>query len=226
MNKNASKTQIIMIIFIACLLMAFVDTIWQPGYIIKSSIKIGLFLLLPLIYAKIKSDVSYKYLFKFDWKHFTVSIGMGLAVFAFILAAYKFLGPYFDFTSVTDSMEKESGITAENFLYIAIYISIVNALLEEFFFRGFAYLELKKWTSRGSALTISAGAFALYHVAIMMSWFTAPLFILLLTGLFVGGIIFNLLNEHSNNIYSSWMVHMFANFAINAIGLLLFKGSY
>lgn len=150
---------------------------------------------------------------------------MGLAVFAFIFAAYKIIGVYFDFTAVTESMEKESGITAENFLYIALYISFINALLEEFFFRGFAYLELKKWTSRGTALTISAGAFSLYHIAIMLSWFTAPLFILLLTGLFVGGIIFNLLNEHSNNIYSSWMVHMFANFAINTIGLLLLKGA-
>ncbi|HAS74555.1 MAG TPA: CPBP family intramembrane metalloprotease [Clostridiales bacterium UBA8960] len=224
MQKRISSAQIIAIITIACLLMAFVDTVWQPGYIIKSSIKIALFLLLPLAYSKIKNGVSYKYLFKFDWKHFGISIGMGLAVFAFILAAYKILGPFFDFSSVTKSMEKEAGITRDNFLFIAVYISFVNALLEEFFFRGFAYLELKKWTSRGTALTVSAGAFALYHISIMLSWFTIPLFILLLTGLFIGGVIFNLLNEHSNNIYSSWMVHMFSNFAINTVGLLLFKG--
>ena len=30
------------------------------------------------------------------------------------------------------------------------------------------------------------------------------------------------LNELNNNIYSSWFVHMFANFAINTVGFILF----
>jgi hypothetical protein len=57
----------------------------------------------------------------------------------------------------------------------------------------------------------------------MLNWFSLPLFALLLTGLFVGGLLFNFINERSNNIYSSWMVHMFANFAINAVGLMLYN---
>ena len=223
MQSKNSKRHIIAIIAIACILMAFVDIVWQPGYILKSAIKVTLFLLFPLMYAQIRKDVSYKYLFRFDWKHFGFSIGLGLAVFIFIIAAYKIIGPFFDFSDVTTAMGKEAGITAENFMYIAVYISFINALLEEFFFRGFAYLELKRWTSKSVALIISASAFSLYHVSIMLSWFSLPLFLLLLLGLFIGGIIFNILNERSNNIYSSWMVHMFANFAINAIGFALFN---
>lgn len=223
MQSKNSKRHIIAIIAIACILMAFVDIVWQPGYILKSAIKVTLFLLFPLMYAQIRKDVSYKYLFRFDWKHFGFSIGLGLVVFIFINTAYKIIGPFFDFSEVTTAMGKEAGITAENFIYIAVYISFINALLEEFFFRGFAYLELKRWTSKSVALMISASAFSLYHVSIMLSWFSLPLFLLLLLGLFIGGIIFNVLNERSNNIYSSWMVHMFANFAINAIGLTLFN---
>lgn len=223
MKNNNSRNQIIAIIAIACLLMAFVDVFWQPGYFIKSAIKITLFLLFPLAFAQIRKDVSYKYLFKFDWKHFGISLALGLVVFAFILAAYFILGPFFDFSAVTKSMGKEAGITAENFIFIAIYISFVNALLEEFFFRGFSYLELKKWVKKPAALAVSASAFSLYHISIMLSWFSLPLFLLLLLGLFIGGIIFNALNERSNNIYSSWMVHMFANFAINTVGFILFS---
>ncbi|MDW7660764.1 MAG: CPBP family intramembrane glutamic endopeptidase [Bacillota bacterium] len=223
MQIKNNKIQIIAIIVIACILMGLVDSVWQPGYFIKSILKVSLFLLLPLMYAKRMQDVSYKNLFRFDWRHFGVSIGLGLSVFIFILAAYKIIGPYFDFSSVTASMEKELGVTKDNFLIVAVYISFVNALLEEFFFRGFAYLELKKWTTRTSALIISAGAFALYHVSMMLNWFSLPLFALLLTGLFVGGLLFNFINERSNNIYSSWMVHMFANFAINAVGLMLYS---
>ena len=31
------------------------------------------------------------------------------------------------------------GVNAGNFVFVALYISIVNSLLEEFFFRGFAF---------------------------------------------------------------------------------------
>lgn len=226
MNEIKTHKKIIFtIIIFACLLMGFVDGFWQPGYLIKSLTKMLLFLILPLIYATRTPNASFKYLFRFQWRHLAASIGMGLLVFVFILGAYKIIGPFFDFSSVTKAMESELGVNKSNFLFVALYISFANALLEEFFFRGFAFLELKKRTSRLSALTISAGAFALYHVSMMLNWFSLPLFALLLTGLFVGGILFNLLNERSNNIYSSWMVHMFANFAINTIGFMLFSTS-
>ena len=61
-----------------------------------------------------------------------------------------------------------------------------------------------------------------YHTAMMIGWFSISLFILLLLSLIIAGFIFNYLNERNNNIYSSWMVHMFANFAINTIGFILF----
>ncbi|MBN2286420.1 MAG: CPBP family intramembrane metalloprotease [Tissierellales bacterium] len=223
MKKSNNKIRIISIIVMACVLMGMVDGLWQPGYLIKSLLKITLFLMLPLLYAKYEKNISFKYLFRFDRLHFIKALGMGLLVFIFILVMYNIIDPYFDFSSVTVSLEKELGVTKNNFLLVAIYISFANALLEEFFFRGFAFLELKKWTSRISALTISAGAFALYHVFMMVNWFSLSLFILLLIGLFVGGLMFNLINERSNNIYSSWMVHMFANFAINAVGFMLYN---
>lgn len=56
----------------------------------------------------------------------------------------------------------------------------------------------------------------------MKGWFSIYLYIITLIGLFIGGLIFNYLNEKNENIYSSWLVHMFANFAINTIGFILF----
>jgi len=38
----------------------------------------------------------------------------------------------------------------------------------------------------------------------------------------LSGIFFNLLNDKNKNIYNSYMVHMFANFAINTLGLQMF----
>lgn len=221
--SNKSKAQIIAIVVLSCVLMALVDGFWQPGYLLKSVIKIALFLLLPMLYIRSQHTRSFRTLFKLDFKHLRFSLYMGISVFVFILLAYFVIGPFFDFSNVTKSLEVELGVTKETFLFVALYISFVNALLEEFFFRGFAFLELKSVSTRPTAHIISAFAFSLYHVAMMINWFTPPLFLLLLLGLFAGGLIFNFLNEKTGTIYTSWMVHMFANFAINGVGLILFN---
>ncbi|MEG2191896.1 MAG: CPBP family intramembrane glutamate endopeptidase, partial [Oscillospiraceae bacterium] len=65
-------------------------------------------------------------------------------------------------------------------------------------------------------------AFALYHVAMMIGWFRIELIFLAVVALAVGGVIFDFFNEKGENIYISWLIHMFANFAINTVGLILF----
>ncbi len=66
--------------------------------------------------------------------------------------------------------------------------------------------------------------FALYHIAMMIGWFGIPVIIISLLGLFAGGMIFNKFDDKKDNIYLSWLVHMFANFSINTIGFILFAG--
>lgn len=56
----------------------------------------------------------------------------------------------------------------------------------------------------------------------MKGWFSPVLFILAILGLMIGGCIFNYLDEKNGTIFQSWMVHMFANLAINTVGMILF----
>ncbi len=138
------------------------------------------------------------------------------------MGAYYIIGPYFDFSNVTTELVNSYGVKKENFVPVAIYISFVNSLLEEFFFRGFVFFTLKKLASKRFAYGVSALVFSLYHIAIMSSWFNIFLFALLLLSLFVAGLMFSWLNERRETIYTSWFVHMFANFATNTIGFILF----
>ena len=71
-------------------------------------------------------------------------------------------------------------------------------------------------------MAIVDGVFALYHVAMMIGWFSLPIFIIVMAGLFAGGLIFNYLNEKSGTVYPSGLLHMCANFAINTVGFILF----
>lgn len=220
---KSQKYIIIAITAFACLCMGLVDAVIQPGYLIKSAIKIVLFLLLPIIYSLIDKNCDLKRLFKPNKKGFLLALGLGGAVYAVVLGAFLLFKDVFDFSSLTSSLTESTGVNKTNFIFVALYISFANSLLEEFFFRGFAFLTLKDYSNRTVAYIISAALFAAYHIAMMIGWFGLPVILLSLLGLFAGGIIFNFFNEKYNNIYLSWLIHMFSNFATNTIGFILFN---
>ena len=219
-----AKTYAVLSVLFSTLLMCVVDGILQPPYLYKSLIKIVLFLLLPLLYFVLyKGKGTYlKKLFSFRMRDVLMALVLGVGVFSVVMGAYFLLGDYIDLSGIRDSLTAGGGVTADNFLYVALYISFVNSLLEEFFFRGFAFLKLKEITNRKTAYIFSSVMFALYHVAMMIGWFGIGVFLIVMAGLFAGGLIFDYLNEKSETIYTSWLVHMFANFSINTIGFMLF----
>ena len=200
--------------------MALVDGVWMPHYFVKSAIKLVLFLLLPVLYSRLDRSVRPGELFRFHKKGITAALVLGIAIYAFILTAYFLLRGVLDFSGVATSLSQNAGVTGDNFIFVALYISLINSALEEFFFRGFVFRSLRR-NGALPAYLFSSGAFALYHIAMMIGWFSVPLTILILIGLVVGGVIFNALNERFGTLYVSWAVHMFANFAINTIGFIL-----
>lgn len=224
MNESKSIKGILGIALISIFLMYLVESIIKIGYIEKSLIKILMFLMLPILYTLYDKNIKLKNNFKIkSRKRLMYSLLLGLGVYLFILAAYFVLKDFINLSNIIEMLEKNVKVNKDNFLWVALYISLINSLLEEFFFRGFIFLNLKSISGRGFAYLISAFVFSLYHVAIMGSWFSPLIFILAMVGLFVGGLIFNYLNEKDGNIYNSWIVHMMANFSINTVGLIMFK---
>lgn len=216
------KVWIPVLVMIACVVMGIVDAIIQPGYIVKSVIKFVMFLLIPVLYSVRMRDNSISKIIKPEKKGIIIAVLLGVAIYIIILGAYFIFKNIFDFSGLTASLNKTTGVNKGNFIFVAIYISFVNSLLEEFFFRGFAFLILKKVASKKFAYIFSSVAFAVYHIAMMIGWFGVPVVVISLLGLFVGGLIFDIFDDIKDNIYLSWIVHMFANFAINTIGFILF----
>lgn len=212
---------IMILVVVVCLAMAYVEIVMAPGYAVKSGIKAFLFLMVPLLFLLSSGKKPIADFFKMKrggWKNSCI---LAAIVFLGILGAYYLFRDAFDFSSIAPSLQNQLGINRTNFVFVAVYISIVNSLLEEYFFRGFAFLALKKNAGTKVAYAFSATAFALYHVAIMNGWFSLPLMVLLILSLFVAGIVFNFIDEKEGSILPSWLVHISANFAINAVGFIL-----
>ena len=213
---------IIIITLICCGVMTVVDGFIVPQYWIKSIIKIIFFLGLPISYALWDKEIDLKSIFKPSKKGIFTALVLCVPMYIIIVGAYLLFKDVFDFSGITASLTEGIGVNKDNFIWVSLYISFVNSLLEEFFFRGFAFLTLRRFTGTKFALYFSAIAFACYHIAMMTDMFTVWIFGISMLGLIIGGIIFNLLNIKSENLYTSWFVHIFANFAINTIGFVLF----
>ncbi len=204
--------------------MTFVDALIKPDYVIKVLIKILFFLMIPMLYFLLyKGEFgNFKKLFTLKKKTMAKAVVIGFLIYAVIVGGYFALRNVIDFSNVTNTLQEKHGITGDNIVYVSLYISLLNSFLEEFFFRGFGFIALKPHVSRKFAYFFSPVLFGIYHVGMLVGMFAWWVLILLFVGLFLGGCIFNYLNETSENIYTSWASHMFANFAINTVGFILY----
>ena len=209
---------------VACaLVMAFVDGVIQPPYGLKSFLKVLLFLIVPLGYFSFfRAWDSLKALFLLKKRELLVALALGIGAFVVITGGYMVISRFFSLEEAIWQMTAEGGVNPGNFLYVSFYIALINSMLEEFFFRGYAFLNLKSLTSRPFAYFFSAVLFAVYHLGMVSGngnpyvWGGA---LILLTA---SGLILNALNEHSGSILTSWLLHMCANLGINAVGFYVF----
>lgn len=221
---NKKSLYIIISVLLLSISVTFVDAVIKPNYFMKIPIKIIFFVVIPMSYFIInrREFKEFKRLFTIKKEGILKSFLLGLAIYTFIVGGYFLTKNIIDFSHVTSNLTASMGITANNFIYVSLYLSLMNSFLEEFFFRGYGFITLKKHTNKIFSYVYSPILFAVYHVGMLLGSFHIPALILLLIGLFIGGCLFNYLNEKHDNIYPSWFVHMFANFGINTVGFILF----
>lgn len=210
---------ILILVPLACILMAITELLLSPDYAVKSAIRITLFSGSVLCYALVFREEEMRQMFSPASLKYALALAGG--AFIVLLGGFFLLRGFIDLDAIAAGLTSGQNISRENFLFVALYICMVNSFLEELFFRGFAFLTLRRHWSEGSACVFSAAAFAVYHVSILSGWFPLWLFVLLLAGLFVCGLLFNLLDRRGS-LYPSWLLHAAANAAINTIGFLMF----
>jgi membrane protease YdiL (CAAX protease family) len=214
------KAKITVLLAVICLLMFLVELL-GVAYLTKTIIKVVLFLCIPIVYALITKSVDIASFLKVkDTRSILKSIMLGVVVYIALILGYIVIKDFIPSEQITNSLN-EMNITINNFLYVSLYISFVNSFIEEFLFRGFACIGASAKSKEMFYIIVSSLIFSLYHIGIMANWFSIPVFLVFIIGLFGCGLFFCYLNRKNSNIYNSWMVHMFANFAINTIGFYM-----
>lgn len=200
--------------------MTWVEGVLSPVYPVKSALKIAVFLSCAGLYVLFIRDYSLFRALRYPGRIKFAAL-LALGIFAFLLGGYLLLSPWLDLSAIPKNLAAKEGVTAKSFPLAAAYITLCNSLLEEFFFRGFAFLTLYRTGYKKLAYGFSALAFALYHVSITSNWGAPFLIVFMVAGLTAAGLLFNRL-DREGSLWPSWLVHMGANLGTNAVGMILF----
>lgn len=219
MEKNKKRNAIIIIatIIVSCLLMALIEIIVEPTYFVKSLMKIIVFFLLPLVIMKHLGIKLFEKQIIIDKKKIAKLFIMGIIIYFFVIFSYLIANNVLDFSIFINSLSSDQKVSGKDFIMVALYISLFNSLLEEFLFRYVSFIQLSKFLSKKIVYVFSSFLFAIYHISMIGSSFPLSLILIMIIGLCIGGFIFNYVDEKDKNIYNSWIIHMFADFAIMTI---------
>lgn len=209
---------------IVILLLYISDQIMLFNYNLKIIIKLVLFAVFPILYIIFTKNnfILTSIRNKRTSKNVHLSTILGIIIFLFIIISYFFVIKLIDIETLKTDFVMKYKINENNIFLYGLYLVLINSLLEEFFFRGYIFLNLKSMGLNKFSYIISSLLFAVYHLANFQNWFKLSLFIIVFTGLFIGGTIFNYLDDKQNTFLNSWFVHICADSAIVLIGLKIF----
>ena len=219
-NNNDYKYKafaVVAISLLACIAIIAVELLLQPSYVGKSAVKVILFFFSIAIYHGVfhlriqKISVNKRIL--------KLCICLSVLIFFMILLSYMCVQNYIDVDQIKTSLLKKEHITKYNFIYVAVYISLINSFIEEAFFRGFVFCNLKEINYCKFDSFYSALLFALYHIGIMSNWFQPFIFLITLLALFGAGLVLNCFTHKGGSFLCSWPIHIAANLGINAVGI-------
>lgn len=159
---------------------------------------------------------------------FAIGIGFGLAVGVAVVATRWALGDAAIDIGRFRGILEENGLTDPGrFLLAAAWLSIVNAVLEEYVFRWFITTRFERLApagSRGFATGLSALAFTLHHVIVLAKYLPPGTTALASLGIFVGGLAWSWLYRRTGSIWPGYLSHALVDIAIMAVGYVALFG--
>lgn len=211
------KRTVIIYSIAALIILYIIEQILLVPYIIKTLIKIPVFTLFPYLiqhyFFKIKFSVKIKKTER------GAVILWAVLVFIIILIVAFVIKSFINTEAISQDFSDRMLLNRNSMIIAAVYTIIFNSFIEEYFFRGFIFQNLIKGKLHVSAFVISSLVFAIYHVSIFKTWFNPGLMLLMLLGLFIGGLIFAHFAKKAESILAPWIIHISTDLALILFGV-------
>ncbi|MEM6551762.1 MAG: CPBP family intramembrane glutamic endopeptidase [Planctomycetota bacterium] len=154
-----------------------------------------------------------------------VAVVSGLIITAIILAAYALVGRHL---IDAETREHVRTLAAGNglddwrkYLFLAAYITVVNALLEEYVWRWFVYTRFRAFTPQTLAIVLAALAFGLHHYVALAVQFGHLLAALGTLGVCIGGAWWSWMYARQRSVWPAYVSHAIVDIPVFVIGAWL-----
>jgi CAAX protease family protein len=162
-----------------------------------------------------------------------VGLALGAAVGAIMLAAYfLWFAPTGGLEAVAPKVrEKLSEFqidTPGKLIAMGLFYSLLHSLLEEYYWRWFAFGRLRKLVSVRAAIAISSIGFMGHHAIVLWDYLPSAghaWAILASAAVAIGGAMWAWLYERSRSIYAPWLSHLLVDAALFTIAFDMAAGA-
>lgn len=189
-------------------------------YALKSVIKVILFLGIPYFCLRNEQvDIrrKLKNLFRIKKRERRLLLHILLAGAGIIVTAHLLATPLitaFGIAGIMSEIKARAHTDMRVFISALVHIPLINALVEELFFRVFLFMHVYEQGYPRAAMVGSAILFCCYHLAMFRNWFPWPVLIMILGALFLAGILLNYMLLRWKRIVLIWALHGLVNLAI------------
>jgi membrane protease YdiL (CAAX protease family) len=181
------------------------------------------FILGPIVYCRWHGIGIARQLFKWqNWRHgLPLALVLGAATAGLFLAAYALLGDrLLDKAAITAKIHEQFSVNAATVLLIAPFTIVINSLIEEFFYRGFAF-NLLAAKSKPLGTLLPAGVFTAQHLLFVYHWVTPLPLGIGIVALTVFALVLQAVYAKTDSIVAPWLIHVCGDVAMMAIAMTL-----
>lgn len=225
-KRNSLRTALTVPAICLPLISSFFYFVWFPGSTFGNSFYVGV-----KIFMVIWPFIAVHFILKEKFNESTanpvdhktgmiVGAGFGVLTVAVMFALMKFspLGDLIYGNSDRIGQRINDLGIANHYLLFALFVSILHAALEEFYWRYFVYGQLRRLMSVPAAVIVAGIGFAAHHIVVLSQFVSIvpAVFLGLLVG--VGGAVWSVIYQRYNSLRGAWFSHMIIDFGLMWIG--------